>query len=150
MHGTIGLKNSTATLALPPEIAPAAASAAQNLPRFKPRWWYRKDRLDARPVIWSLYNHPEEWDTVRPNGNRALRPYSYFQHKPSNHYFRIWAGECHLLEQTECGCQSATRGRFQVFQKSGLRKAAQWWENYYKHPLPALNPQHFAGHFIHQ
>jgi hypothetical protein len=31
----------------------------ENLPRFAVRFWYRRDRLDARPVIWSLRNRPQ-------------------------------------------------------------------------------------------
>lgn len=61
---------------------PAAVAAAINnvavkpkpLPTFKPRWWYNPRRLDARPVIWSLYNRPEEWTVSNYDGHH--RPYT--------------------------------------------------------------------------
>src|SRR5690348_2170400 len=39
---------------------------ARPLPIFKRRWWHSKNKLDARPMIWSLYNHPEEWEWRTP------------------------------------------------------------------------------------
>src|SRR5258708_16177680 len=65
-------------------VAKAEIEATPRLPTFEPRWWYRADRLDARPVIWSLKNRPEEW-TVNYGG----RPHYYLKHHPTNHTFSL-------------------------------------------------------------
>jgi len=47
-------------------MAPALKQEVKvNPPVFKWRWWYSDDRLDIRPVLWSLRNHPEEWEITR-------------------------------------------------------------------------------------
>lgn len=56
-----------------------------KLPTFEPRWWHKPGRLDARPVMWSLRNRPDEWEPAdRP-------PVWLLRHKPSGHVFHIGA-----------------------------------------------------------
>ena len=44
-------------------MAPALKQEVKvDPPVFKWRWWYSDKCLDIRPVLWSLRNHPEEWE----------------------------------------------------------------------------------------
>ncbi len=141
MHGTIALKNSTATLELPAEIA---APSVPNLPKFQSRWWHKPNRLDARPVIWSLYNHPEEWE---PGDSR---PYYFIKHTPSGHVFRMRNGKAALVGPQECSCLGRSeQGRFQLFQGLAFKRAARVWEYNHDHPpIPPVDREQFAAHFI--
>ena len=123
MHGTIGLKDSAAVVAPPIADTP-------KLPEFKSRWWHRQSRLDVRPVIWSIYNHPEEWTPTR---------YCMF-HKPSRHEF--WVGGRPHLWRANCGCNSHG-GYFQLFQGFAFKRAVRWWRN------QQMNIERFADHFVH-
>lgn len=123
MHGTIGLKNTLATVTPHIPLAPV-------LPTFKPRWWFRTGCLDARPVIWSIYNHPDEWTPTR----------YCLLHKPSQHEFWI-DGRCHLY-RANCSCTS-NGGNFQPFQQRAFRRAVRWWR------ASQINTDGFAGHFVH-
>lgn len=130
MHGTIGLRKTT-TIAVP------YIAERPSLPDFKPRWWYRSDRLDARPVIWSLYNHPEEWEWQHV-GYRI-------NHKPSSHMFWVANGRGYYRLDSvgvPCGCLSAG-GYFQMFQQIAFHKAFTWWST------RAMDSERFADHFIH-
>jgi hypothetical protein len=98
MHGTIGA------------ISVPSVTERPALPTFPPRSWHRPDRLDARPVIWSLDNHPEEWEPADE------RPYWLLLHKPSGHVFRIAGGLARLTAPDECSCLRASGGYFQLFQ----------------------------------
>lgn len=98
------------TPSLAPDIHAAIAADAPKptMPTFKWKWWYSSDRLDARSVIWSLENRPEEWE---------MPSYSSIsvQHKPSAHRFSIYGGM-----SADCGCSQL---RFQWGQRKRLGKA---------------------------
>lgn len=110
------------------------------LPVFKRRWWHRSDRLDARPVLWSLRNRPEEW---RPSYLTVL-------HVPSGHEF--WCTwPCNGLYRAGCSCD--TRGEenhFQVFQSFWFRLAAQRFVRAYREAERPASERaaQFASHFI--
>lgn len=107
------------------------------LPCFKSRWWYRRDKLDARPVAWSLRNRPQdwEWQTTRLK----------LRHIPSKHVFWTGVGGCFLYD-ANCGC-SHTRGRFQRFQSMFVMKpAVRAWQRL--QIASRYQPEHFASHFI--
>jgi len=130
MHGVV---INDAPLAKAPEIVP---------PTFKPHWWYKKNRLDARPVIWSLYNHPKDWSMSTPN--RLL-------HAPSNHEFWVGSGKMYTrlydaqMQSGSCSClHQSERGRFQRFQKGRFWRAYQHWNRNHN----AVDADHFAAHFI--
>lgn len=103
---------------LAPAPALAVKEAPKNPPKFKPRWYFSHNRLDARPVIWSLENHPEEWQVDVP-GLSIL-------HKPSKHTF--WIGESGpaRLFPTECSCHTTSR-LFQPLQEGAFRRAYTSW-----------------------
>lgn len=107
------------------------------LPAFKSRWWHRADRLDARPVIWSLYNRPEDWSA--DHDGYTIR------HNPSKHRFWIANGWGHYaLYEADCSCMQ-TRGRFQRFQQSAFGRAQKHWHrNHHRRH----DPEHFAAHFV--
>jgi len=116
---------------------PAPKAEAPALPEFKPRSWYRPDRLDARPVTWSLRNHPEEW--VWGNTRRFT-----IIHKPSKHEFWVSLGSYHLW-RADCSCRT-TEGKFQFGQTFAFARAFRWWRRNYG--TPRVDEQ-FASHFIH-
>lgn len=129
--------------------APIAAALAKveakpdQLPTFKPRWWYRPHRLDARPVIWSLKNRPEEWEY-------DSHPPYWVQHIPSGHRFWIatFSGPAHLVSASGCGClQRSNRGRLQLFQSYALKRAAHQMIRARETP-PPVDHDHFAAHFV--
>lgn len=66
---------------LAPDIQAAVGADAPKptMPIFKRKWWYLADRLDARPVIWSLENKPEDWEAPAFTGS--------VRHKPSDHFY---------------------------------------------------------------
>lgn len=131
MHATIGKA----------ELQSSTVQITPELPTFKPRWWYRNDRLDARPVIWSLKNRPEEWEPA------DRRPHWMLKHKPSGHVFRIAFGPARLVAPTDCGCLQNSVGRFQRFQSWRLKWAAAEWIS--KNETPPVDHEQFANHFIH-
>ncbi len=128
--------------------APAleAQTKTETLPTFKPRWWHRAGRLDIRPVIWSLRNHPEEW--------RSDHRYT-ITHVPSQHEFWIANGwGFYSLYHSggrggdECSCER-WGGHFQRFQQGSFGRAYRRWRRW-----AATSPEHravasqFAAHFI--
>lgn len=123
------------TLASPLFVPTAMADA---LPVFKSRWWYSDKRLDARPVIWSLDNRPEEWVLLGPG-----KDHERLCHMPSDH--KLWTrGLIKGDLQARCSCSG--RG-WQIFQRASLRRAMNRWIR--KHGArPALAEQ-FAAHFVH-
>ena len=110
-----------------------------DLPTFEPRWWYRGDRLDARPVAWSLRNRPDDWQWHH-------QPYT-IEHKPSRHVF--WVGNgwgFYRLYEANCSCTSRSRrGHFQRFQQGVFGRAYRHWR---RHQAPPVDPQQFASHFV--
>jgi hypothetical protein len=141
-----------------PEVAKASSR-----PSFKPRFWYHRNRLDARPVIWSMDNHPEEWEAYsiwsngkdRVTGRRNWYQLGYMLHIPSNHKFCVDRGSTAYLASapglepgSECGCRSASRGRLQPFHSMAIKDAASRWFDK-KFPEPVLDHEHFKSHFLH-
>lgn len=115
------------------------------LPRFRPRWWFRSDRLDARPVAWSLRNHPEEW-RWRQYGPGSFSD-SVIEHIPSKHMFWVhMRGYYRLHADVDCSCTSASQGgRFQKFQQRMFGRAFRHW---LRHQRPVVDSDQFAAHFV--
>lgn len=147
---------SLAAVARKPEVVEGPPAK----PDFAPRWWYRADRLDARPVIWSIKNRPEEWQAINSyDGCEVKRradfwAFGYMLHVPSQHKFYIRSGEMARLSSApgmeldgDCGCFTASRGRLQPFHSLMLKSAAQGWFRQ-KFPEPVLDHSHFQSHFI--
>lgn len=129
-----------AFLATVPAIKPEATEVeAPALPSFTPRWWYRSDRLDARPVAWSLRNRPQDWRWRTENIT--------LEHVPSRHVFWVGNGPMFYgLHEADCSCKS-TRGRFQRLQaRFVFGPAYRHWRN--NHGRPRHDPVHFAAHFV--
>lgn len=104
------------------------------LPVFKPRWWHRVDRLDARPVVWSLDNRPDDW--VCDCGDYVLT------HKRSGHSLWIANGYgLYSMQSPGCGCTSRG-GAFQRFQQRAIHRAVRRWLS--RH----MNPDRFVAHFV--
>jgi hypothetical protein len=120
----------------------AAIDVPAKLPTFKPRWWYSSQRLDARPVAWSLINRPEDWEWGRyPNGEDGRL---IILHKPSVHEFWVGSGRgFYRLHSADCGC-SSTRGRFQHFQQGLFHRAFTQWQDAHSN----YDTAHFADHFV--
>jgi hypothetical protein len=88
------------------------------MPNFQPKSWYSPNLLDARPMVWSLLNRPEEW---RLDGGGT-----YLIHVPSGHYFFTSAENGYRpANLSNCGC-STVRG-YQKFQVSSVRRAMEHW-----------------------
>lgn len=126
-------------------LAPMAAKAAEMKPAlpavFKPRWWYSEERLDARAVIWSLRNRPQEWKYTYESRDMKIT------HVPSNHEVWISWYMDYRLEARHCGCSS--RGAWQLFQTLAVGRAIRaWrrWERKQRGPDP-IHAQ-FQSHFI--
>jgi hypothetical protein len=108
------------------------------LPTFKPRWWFKVDRLDARPVVWSLRNRPQEW-------SRKGKRYT-LTHMPSQHTFWIGNGVgSYGLYDADCGCSTIER-KFQRFQQITFHRAYRSWRRY--EAITSGLADHFASHFI--
>ena len=126
MHGTIGKLKCTASHA---QDFPA-------LPSFNPRWWYRSDRLDARPVIWSLKNRPEDWE-------QGEYPW-LIRHHPTGHVFSMIP--VRLVGPEDCSCvHRSNQGRFQLFQCFALERAI--WRKLHP-PRPPIDHEQFSAHFV--
>lgn len=111
----------------------------KHIPTFKPRWWYSRDALDLRPVIWSLENHPEEW--------RWDRETSRLIHIPSKHEFadHTWSYIGGTLRSSAgCSCISS-RHEYQIGHRAALVKAMRAFA---EKRTPAVNDQ-FRSHFVH-
>lgn len=112
-------------------------------PTFKARWWHRHNRIDVRPVIWSLINKPQDW--------KLSRPYYYWRghiitHVTTRHDFRVGKTpfSCRMDDTTRCECQRQSNGgRFQPFQKLAFWMAAKSFIS--KHEK--VDQNHFANHF---
>src|SRR5262245_46164259 len=100
-----------AFLTVPAIAAVSVTEADETLPAFKRRWWHSARRLDARPVVWSLRNRPQDWEW-------AHREYT-IRHKPSDHVFWVANGPgFYALYEANCSCTSRSdRGRFQRLQQ---------------------------------
>lgn len=125
-----------------PALAKVHEGTVEKLPMFKPRPWYRADRLDARPVIWSIYHNPQEWEWGESYGRYTIR------HKPSQHSFWIANGYgfYRLYDSVGCSCIRTERS-FQRFQQGPFGRAFKWWRRNYGAP-PQVAEQ-FASHFVH-
>ncbi len=126
-------------LALLAPLLPAKIdSAVQMLPQFKPRWWYRRGRLDARPVIWSLDHRPEEWKLNYPG-----ELHENLLHLPSKHY--LYSAPVIVMGRlvADCSCQGRD---WQIFQTLGVRRAIRRWLS--AHGGSVTLADQFRGHFI--
>lgn len=129
-----------------PFMAATAAKSHDSIkpsepPTFEPKWYFEKYRLDARPVMWSLKNRPDDWEY-------AFGDSRYLKHKPSGHVFSLAFDAVGLFDSNRCGCGTAIKGQFQMFQTGKFRKAARAWREWHrlKHNPPP-DPAHFAAHF---
>ncbi len=126
-------------LALLAPLLPAKIdSAVQMLPQFKPRWWYRRERLDARPVIWSLDHRPEEWKL-----NYRGEDYENLLHLPSGH--SLYSAPNILMGRLVADCSCRDR-QWQIFQVFGVRRAIRRWQS--AHGGSVTLADQFRGHFI--
>ena len=115
----------------------------EPLPVFKPKWWWDSDRLDARPVAWSLRNHPEEWKFKEGYIGKIL------VHIPSQHQF--WVGsQPYRLHRAECSCHSHSRGKFHFGQHKIFKQAyRQWYARMIEPRHPTNIHEQFCSHFVH-
>lgn len=132
---------------LPPPPALVAQKKKEEakgdgLPVFKRRWWFKDNRLDARPVAWSLVNRPQDWRYTDPE-ERVL------EHIPSKHQFWVGSsrGNYHLWS-ARCGCHHQSEGGgFQKFQQGLFHRAYMQWRKW--HRPPQAEAERFANHFLH-
>lgn len=126
---------------LMPAAAPVAKAitAEPKMPTFKPRFWYDPNKLDARAMIWSLDNRPQDWE------HSGEPSYGYFTHIPSGHRFldHTWY-QGGVLSNTDCDCSSRSQYQFGHTRavKNAMRKLFDRTVNAW-----AINEQ-FANHFI--
>ncbi len=102
--------------------------------------WHSRNRLDIRPVLWSLRNRPQEWR----RGNYTL------DHIPSGHRFWIANGFFHysLYEANGCSCRRENHdGHFSLIQKIEFGAAYKAWRKSREPDRAQINAQ-FASHFI--
>lgn len=119
-------------------VTSKVSGGAPKLPSFKPRFWYNPEKLDARPVAWSLRNKPEEWEWRNPGYT--------IRHKPSGHVFWVANGFGHYyLYNANCRCSTATNCKFQRFQQAVFHRAFRQWRVGQTKGVH----EHFADHFIH-
>lgn len=119
------------------------------LPVFQPHWWHRQDRLDARPVVWSLYNRPEDWEWKRYYGDVVSD--AILVHKPSKHEFWVATGiGFYRLHDANCSCHRDTAGWFQRFQQYAFHRAFRHWRRTYDPQTRGLQliKAQFASHFV--
>lgn len=122
--------------------APALEAKSAPLPTFVRRPWYNPHRVDARPVIWSLRNRPEDWKyTWATHRNLTLT------HKPSGH--KLWASGVmgYKIDSDSCSCTGRAWQFLQFFAMGRAVRAWKRWE-------AKNNPEHhqlaeqFSAHFI--
>lgn len=129
-----------------------AVESTHALPTFEPRWWHSANKLDARPMIWSLYNRPQDWEFI-PVG------YPFFRHKPSGHSFYASRmdspspiAKYRLANSEGCSCAMTTK-RYQRFQSWFVGRAYHHWRKTYwnpthVHPAQEKVRNQFAAHFV--
>lgn len=124
---------------LPMAITATKTTEAPRLPTFASRWWFKSNRLDARPVAWSLRTRPQDWEWEHEDYT--------IRHKPSQHIFWIANGlGYYRLYDANCSCTSRSdNGRFQHFQQMVFHRAFKCWR---QQQHPAVDTQHFASHFV--
>lgn len=89
-------------------------------PPFSPRWWYNPTKVDARPVIWSLYTRPKDW---KIGSHRAI-------HVPSGKEFWIANGIWFYHLDVLGVLGSRDEVYFQPFQKFAFHRAYRYMRNY--------------------
>lgn len=124
--------------ALMPAVAKISTTTAPALPVFKRRWWYSCNKLDARPLLWSLRNRPSEWYYVPEHFH------SYFEHKPSKHRLTqvISLAMSRMYDwrlSAECSCSGS---EFQLGQQQQINREIG-------RLLASRVSAQFAAHFIH-
>lgn len=118
------------------KVSEPVVETVPSLPTFKPRWWYSSRRLDARPVIWSLQNHPEEWALC---STRLT-----ITHAPSHHTFWAFSVCRGLYSAGGCGCETS-EAKFQLFQHGAYKRALRAWGRAVRAPV---DRERFASHFV--
>lgn len=126
-------------------VMPIVAPKQAQTPDFtSKRRWHSRDRLDIRPVLWSLRNRPEDW---KADGHYTL------DHKPSHHEFWIANGFFFysLYRTDDCSCHLTREGSFSLIQKVQFGRACAAWRRWNRtnenSALAEVNRQ-FANHFI--
>lgn len=104
------------------------------MPKFPPR--RNRCRLDLRPVIWSLYNQPNDWVLER----------GVLHHTKSSHHFNarhfMTYGE---IVHAPCNCGTALRHPT-LRDRFAFHRAFKVWKR--DHHFTNIQQQ-FAGHFVH-
>lgn len=101
--------------------------AANNKPSFEPLDWFDPNRLDARPLIWSLQNRPNEWkeeDNIRVSHDTWRNG---IKHVPSEHYFITEGFGLAYMTANYCDCTRGPRTYFQRGQSRALKRAVRDW-----------------------
>lgn len=131
---------------LAPMIPAKVEDKVAGPPTFKPKWWYSANKLDARPVIWSLENHPEEWEAA---GNPSPGQSFNILHKPSQHLFWVSSvlKQMNLRDGDHCSCQGRA---FQLGQSRTAYFAAQQWlyNSAERGPTGQEISDQFVSHFV--
>ncbi len=123
-----------------PEVeAVEVAPKLEEPPVFKARWWYSSERLDARPVIWSLDHRAHEWGVDFPGTS-----YETLRHKPSRHEMYSGRGMLKGMMQAECSCSGRP---WQLGQRKAVCQAIDRWRAAHGVDGRSLSEQ-FSAHFI--
>lgn len=134
---------------LDPKWNDTLAAIEKTPPQFGPQPWHSRGYLDARPVIWSLRNRPEQWE--RRNVTGYDDNYCIMYHKPSRHSFYEtgWG-----LQSASCSCTGhpARGGRFSFAQRWQVRAAFRHWRRTWGRQqrlaeISKINEQ-FTAHFV--
>lgn len=119
MHGTFTVSAPPTATAIPAQIV-----AKPVMPEFRPKWYFSDSKVDARPMLWSLENCPEDWE---PIGYHNPKPANWsavygLRHKPSNH--TLYGIKYLPTLRADCGCNGR---EFQPFQVGKVRLACRRW-----------------------
>lgn len=129
-------------------LATLPALTKSTTPPAMPEWqslrYSKKQRLDIRPVLWSLRNKPQDWEWQR--GRDTIG------HIPSGHSFWVYSMDYHLHNSTQCSCTQAREGRFSFIQRRQFGRAFASWRRWQKKQfatprIEAINKE-FRQHFI--
>ena len=144
MHGTVESVSGVGLTKVTDDKPAVKIEEKPKLPVFKREWWHSAVRLDARPVIWSLKNRPQDW-SVAPRSHTFGW---YLNHTPSDHSFILGHTPffCRMYDGSLCSCQRASpRGKFQRGQKYRFWLAGR----IFLHKRRATVDQaHFCNHFV--
>jgi hypothetical protein len=118
------------------------------MPDFRKGWrfWWRASRLDARPVIWSLRNNPQDWTVERDDSYHR----TIIRHVPSQHEFVVGSFRqseyTRLLYSNGCSCHDATY--FHTWQATPFKMAAHKYVlNQHRDKTLSNRDTQFRSHF---